>query len=62
VYHHVLRTGEWNGAYRVLEEVPEGKRPTGKHKRSWEENIKIDLKEIIGETVDWFDLAQVREG
>jgi hypothetical protein len=36
--------GERRGAYRVLVEIPEGKRPTGRTRRRWENNIKMDLQ------------------
>jgi hypothetical protein len=45
------RTEEGRGVYRVLVGRPEGKRPLGRPKRRWEDNIKLDLKEIgIDET------------
>jgi hypothetical protein len=37
---------------------PEGKRPLGRYRRRWEDNIKIDLKEIGWGAVEWIDLAQ----
>jgi hypothetical protein len=40
---HVLRRGENRGAYRVLVERPEGKRPLGKRRSRWENNIKMEL-------------------
>ena len=40
---HVARLGEKRGVYRVLVEKPEGKRPPGKPRRRWEDNIKMDL-------------------
>jgi hypothetical protein len=43
---HVARMGEGRGAYRVLVGRPEGKRPLGRHRRRWEDNIKMDLGEI----------------
>jgi hypothetical protein len=43
---HVARVGEGRGVYRVLVGRPEGKRPLGRPKRRWEDNIKMDLKEI----------------
>jgi hypothetical protein len=43
---HVARMGEGRGAYRVLVERPEGKRPLGRPSRRWEDNIKMDLGEI----------------
>ena len=43
---HVARMGEERGAYRVLVGKPEGKRPLGRPRRRWEDNIKIDLQEV----------------
>jgi hypothetical protein len=43
---HVARMGEGRGVYRVLVEKPEGKRPFGRPRRRWENNIKIDLQEV----------------
>jgi hypothetical protein len=43
---HVERMGEGRGAYRVLVGRPEGKRPLGRPRRRWEDNIKTDLKEV----------------
>jgi hypothetical protein len=39
---------------------PEGKRPLGKHRRRWEDNIRMDLREIAWEVVDWIHVAQDR--
>jgi hypothetical protein len=39
---------------------PEGKRPFGRPKRRWDENIKIDLQQVVCEGMDWIDLAQGR--
>jgi hypothetical protein len=55
---HMARMRKGRGVYRVLEEKPEGKRPHGRPSRRWEGNIKIDLKEIVCEGVDWIDVAQ----
>jgi hypothetical protein len=41
-------------------EKPEGKRPLGRHRRRWEDNVKIDLREIGWGGVDWISLAQDR--
>jgi len=49
---------ESRGVYRVLVEKPEGKRPLGRPKRRWEDNIKIDLQEVGCEGIDWIDTAQ----
>jgi hypothetical protein len=43
---HVARMGEGKGVYRVLVGRPEGKRPLGRHRHRWEDNIEIDLREI----------------
>jgi hypothetical protein len=47
-------------AYRILVGKPEGKRPRWRHRCSWEDNIRMDLKEIGWEGVDWMHLAQDR--
>ena len=41
---------------------PEGKRPLGRHRRRWEDNIKVDLQEVGCGGMDWIDLAQDRDG
>jgi hypothetical protein len=43
---HVARMGEGRGVYRVLIGKPEGKKPLGRPRRRWEDNIKMDLREI----------------
>jgi hypothetical protein len=50
--------GEGRGMYRVLVGKPEGKRPLGRPRRRWEDNIKMDLKEVGCGGLDWIDLAQ----
>ena len=55
---HVARIDEGRGVYRVLVGKPEGKRPLGKPRRGWEDNIKIDLQEVGGDCGDWMELAQ----
>jgi hypothetical protein len=47
-------------AYRVLMEKPEGKRPLGRSKRRWEDNIKMYLQEVGRGSMDWIDRAQDR--
>ena len=59
---HVARMGEDRGVHRVLVGKPEGKRPLGRPKRRWENNIKMDLQEVGGCRVDWMELAQDRDG
>jgi hypothetical protein len=48
--------GEKKNAYRVLLGKPEGKRPLGRPRCRWEDNIKMDLKEIGWSGMDWIDL------
>ena len=49
------------GAFRILTGKPTGKRPLGKPRRRWEENIKMDLEEIGINVGNWFDSAQGRD-
>jgi hypothetical protein len=58
---HVARMGEGRGAYRVLVGRPEGRRPLGRPRRRWEDNIKMDLKEVGWGGMDWIDMAQDRD-
>jgi len=44
---HVARIGERKGVYRILVVRPEWKRSLERHRRKWEDNIKIDLREIV---------------
>jgi hypothetical protein len=53
--------GERRGAYRVLVEKPEGRRPLGRPRRRWEDNIKMDFREVGWGGVDCIDLAQDRD-
>jgi hypothetical protein len=57
---HVARMGEGRDAYRVLVGRPEGKRPLGRPRRRWEDNIKMDLGEIGIDGTNWIRLAQDR--
>jgi hypothetical protein len=50
--------GEGRGVYRVLVGRPEGKRPLGRPRRRWVDNIKMDLKEIWIDGTNWIRLAQ----
>ncbi|PNF35966.1 hypothetical protein B7P43_G03548 [Cryptotermes secundus] len=53
--------GETRNAYRILVGNPEGKRPLGRLRRRWVDNIRMDLREIGWDGMDWKDLAQDRE-
>jgi hypothetical protein len=57
---HVALMGEGRGVYRVLDGRPEGKRPLGRPRRRWEDNIKMDLMEIGIDGANWIHLAQDR--
>jgi hypothetical protein len=52
--------GEKRNVYRLLVGKPEGKRPLGKPRRTWIDNIKIDVLEIGLNVVDWIGLAEDR--
>jgi hypothetical protein len=58
---HVARMGERRSVYGVLVGKTEGKRPLGRPRRRWEDNIKIGLQEVGCGGVDWIGLAQVRD-
>jgi hypothetical protein len=57
---HVARMGERRGVYRVLVGRPEGKRPLGRPRHRWEDNIKMDLRETGIDGANWIKLAQDR--
>jgi hypothetical protein len=59
---HVARMGEEREVHRVLVGKPEGKRPLGRPRRRWEDNIKMDVQEVGGGRGDWMELAQNRDG
>jgi hypothetical protein len=58
---HVARMGEERGVHWVLVGKPEGKRPSGRPRHRWEDNIKMDLQEVGGGCGDWMELAQDRD-
>jgi hypothetical protein len=59
---HVALMGQDRGVHRVMVGKPEGKRPLGKPRRSWEDNIKMDLQEVGGGGHGvWMELAQDRD-
>jgi hypothetical protein len=53
--------GEGIGAYRILVGRPEGRRPLGRPRRRWEDNIKMALQEVGWGGMDWIDMAQDRD-
>jgi hypothetical protein len=57
---NVARMGLVRGAYNILVGRPEGRRPLGRPRRRWEDNIKMDLREVRFGDVDWIHLAQDR--
>jgi hypothetical protein len=52
---------EGRGVYRVLVGKPEGKRPLGRPRYRWEDNIKMDLQEVGCGSIGWIELAQDRD-
>jgi hypothetical protein len=52
--------GEKRGAYRILVGKPEGRRPLGRSRHKWQDNIKMDLQEV-GRGMDWIELAHDRD-
>ena len=57
----LARMGQGRRVYRVLVAKPEEKRPLGRPRRRWEDNIKMDLQEVGGVCGDWMELAQDRD-
>jgi hypothetical protein len=55
---HVASMRARGGIYRVLVGKPEGKRPLGRPRSRWEDNIKIDIQEVGCGGMDWFELAR----
>jgi hypothetical protein len=58
---HVARMGEGRGAYRILMGRPEGRRPLGRPRHKWEDNIKMDLQDVGWGGMDWIVMAQDRD-
>ena len=58
---HVARMGEERGVYRVLVGKPEGRRPLGRPRRRWADNIRTALQEVGCMYMDWIGLAQDRD-
>jgi hypothetical protein len=57
----VARMGKGRGVYRILVGKPEVKRPLGRPRRRWKDNINMDIQEVGGGYGDWMELAQDRE-
>jgi len=58
---HVARMGERRGGYRILLRKPDGKRPLGRPRPRWEDNIQMDLQEVGCGGMDYIELAQDRD-
>ena len=58
---HVARMGERRGVYRVLVGKPGGKRPLGRPRLGWEDDIKMDLQEVGCVVMDWIELTLDRD-
>jgi len=58
---HVARVSEEKGVYKVLVGKLEGKRPLGRPRRRWVDNIRMDLQEVVCGYMDWIGLAQNRD-
>ena len=58
---YIALIGERRGVYKVLMGKPEEKRPLGRPRRGWEDNIKLDLQEVGCGILDWIELAKDRD-
>jgi hypothetical protein len=58
---HVMHVGDGRGMYRVLVGKPEGKRPLGRPRYRWEDNIQMDLQEVGCGGMEWIELAEDRD-
>jgi len=58
---HVARMGEERRVYRVLQGKPEGRRPQGRPRRRWVDNIRMELQEVGSGYMDWIGLTQDRD-
>ena len=57
---HVARMEEGKSAFKILTGKPTGKRPLGRPRRRWEDNIRVDVEEIVSNAGNWVDSAQDR--
>ena len=58
---HVACMGKGRGVHRILLGKPEGKKPLGRPRRRWEDNIKMDFREVGGSCGDWMKLVRDRD-
>jgi hypothetical protein len=58
---HVAHIGDKRGVYKILVGKPWGKRPLGRPRRRWEDDIKMDIQEVGCGSMDWIELAQDRD-
>ena len=58
---HVARLGERKDVHRILVGTPDGKRPLGRPRHRWEDNIKMYLQDVGCGGMDWIDVAQDRD-
>jgi hypothetical protein len=58
---HVAHMGERRDIHGILVGKPEGKRPLGRHRHRWKDNIKMDLQEVGCGVMDWIELDQDRD-
>jgi hypothetical protein len=57
---HLAHMGEKRDAYRILVGIPKGRRPFGRPRRKWDDNIKMDIQEVEW-GMNWIDLSQDRD-
>ena len=57
----MVSMGQGRGVHKVLVGKPKGKRPLGRPRRRWKDNIKMDFQEVGGGCGDWMELAQDRD-
>ena len=58
---HIARMGKRRGVYRIFVGKPEGKRPLGRPRSRWDDNIKMEFQEVGCGDMDWIDVAQDRD-
>ena len=58
---HVARMEEGRSAFKILTDKPTGKRPLGRSRRRWEDNIRMDVEELCINAGNWVDSAQDRD-